>query len=262
MAKNPEQKNDEFVTVYQSDESDTAPLLNADDEVQGQKGKKEKKKDQQNSKPQQPNQQSGLPSQSNNNSNKTANGKDPGFLDAISQSLDSALSDVGKAVDGAFTGIDGTTLVYKKPNTAQWFKKVLNIPASEVFLLESGCRAITMSGFIDGKCYITTNYWCFSWSANGKLSSVVIPLKVVDKVYTGAAMQKTGTNEITIFKKNDSPHNAIQLFTNDGKMHQFFAFSTDCTVVVEKLNKTIESAKSASSQYVPYTAPKEEEPKK
>lgn len=97
------------------------------------------------------------------------------------------------------------------------------LPESERILDEHRCKVVSGYTVINGLSHITTHFFCFSgWF--GKNLKVVLPLKSIVQIHRGTA-EITSPETPPLFRPSQVPdpsNNAIQLFTNDGRVHMFF----------------------------------------
>jgi hypothetical protein len=193
------------------------------------------------------------------------------FAKSLSRSFNTAIDGIEKAFappsdseDESEDEFDDLVL-----GRTEQFRELFKHTSNEVILFESNCRTIVVGSVIIGHCYLSTNYFNFHYVNNFQQDcTVIIPLHTIDKVAPGSARTASDSKQlvVTFYLEPGQSPNVLQLWTNDGRMHQFFAFKRDFPKVMGIVSHAIQSAKrrgpppAAQPQYVPYLHPKAPSP--
>jgi len=136
-----------------------------------------------------------------------------GFASDFTAAVKSTAKDVNEAFDRVISDVD------PQERFAASFR------IGEPLLGDFACKAVSGQSSVVGFAYVTPNYYCFEgFTPTGAPVRVVIPFKKVDDVKQAIAVASVTPGSPLLLPISDPrvKPNAIQLFTNDKLMHQFY----------------------------------------
>lgn len=96
----------------------------------------------------------------------------------------------------------------------------------DVLLLQSRCSAVSGSTVLNGSCYLYRNMFKFVCVERGKEVDVSIPIVTIEFISPVCAVLSKETGVVPrILSAQGSPADALQLYTQDKRIHTFFKFA-------------------------------------
>jgi len=154
-------------------------------------------------------------------SSSLSSSSSPGFLSSVTSQINSLASELGKTFNkvieevdrGWFNAID------------QRFRRAFKVPEEEGLYGEFWAQCLNASNVNSCTCYVSSNYFSFIVSGTGQKTQVILPLREVVNIQKAVSL-RTSSKTYVIQPLTDPTmkSDAIQIFTSDLKVHQFFGF--------------------------------------
>jgi len=139
--------------------------------------------------------------------------------------------------------------------TYQRFRKSFSeLPADERLLGEYWAQCVTGGKGCSCSCYVSTNFLSFVVELPTGRAHVMIPLRDIVNIQPAVALRSTGMSPVVqpVVDAHTRP-DAIQVYTRDMKLHQFFSFLHFDKAYYALLHawQTVQPPQQTTTQYLP-----------
>jgi hypothetical protein len=180
--------------------------------------------------------------------------KSKGFLASLASGLNTLVNEVEKGVTKATEEVNKAWT----EATDQRFRKAFQLPPDERLYGEYWAQCLSGTSKTHScSCYVSSNYFSFVVDLPGDKAKVMIPLKDIVNIQRAVTISSTGPTPV--IQTAADPYvraDAIQIYTRDLKLHQFFSF-----LHYDKAYHSLMHAwKSAQGQPQPHTSGQTQSP--
>jgi len=149
------------------------------------------------------------------------NSKSSGILSSITSGVSSFVNEVGRGVNRAVEEVDRAWF----DATNNRFRKAFSVPMEEVLYGEFWAQCLNAGKVNSCTCYVSSNYFSFVVHIPNQPATVMIPMRDVVNIQRAVSLRtSSGIPAIQTITDFNVKADALQIFTSDMKLHQFFGF--------------------------------------
>jgi len=147
--------------------------------------------------------------------------KSGGFLSSITSGVNTFVNDVGQGFHRAVEEVDKAW----SDARINRFHRAFQVPPQEVLYGEFWAQCLNGTSVNTCTIYVSSNFISFIVNVPNQSASVMIPFKDVVNIQRAITLRtQSGIPSIQTTTDPNIKADAIQIFTSDMKLHQFFSF--------------------------------------